>query len=182
MLVIQHKWLLVGSIGTISFGGIRGFGSNLFTWIEKWFGYHHATDKIEVLGKCTTGYVLKTSLMHFELKLKHVLVEWGIKRWIFFLGVGMAYQLLVDLPLNRSRSSQLSCLGSGIPSLVGVFSSKDIKCVAGSSLLPQKVNSLSYLPLLFRRGIPWIWDNRVVTYASNKCRRGSSPLSVKTTA
>ncbi|KAL9426571.1 hypothetical protein AB3S75_033372 [Citrus x aurantiifolia] len=26
---------------------------------------------------------------------------------------GMAYQSLVDLPLNRSRSSQLSCLGSG---------------------------------------------------------------------
>nr|QWQ49876.1 hypothetical protein [Zelkova schneideriana] len=32
---------------------------------------------------------------------------------------GMPYQSLVDLPLNRSRSSQLSCLGSGIPSLVG---------------------------------------------------------------
>ena len=47
---------------------------------------------------------------------------------------GMAYQLLVDLPLNRSRSSQLSCLGSGIPSLVGGFSSKVIKCGAGSSL------------------------------------------------
>jgi hypothetical protein len=31
----------------------------------------------------------------------------------------MAYQSLVALPLNRSRSSQLSCLGSGIPSLVG---------------------------------------------------------------
>ena len=43
---------------------------------------------------------------------------------------GMAYQLLVDLPLNRSRSSQLSCLGSGIPSLVGGFSSKVIKCGA----------------------------------------------------
>ncbi|GLU18667.1 hypothetical protein SLE2022_349540 [Rubroshorea leprosula] len=47
---------------------------------------------------------------------------------------GMAYQLLVDLPLNRSRSSQLSCLGSGIPSLVGGFGSKVIKCGAGSSL------------------------------------------------
>ena len=46
----------------------------------------------------------------------------------------MAYQSLVDLPLNRSRSSQLSCLGSGIPSLVGGFSSKVIKCGAGSSL------------------------------------------------
>lgn len=32
---------------------------------------------------------------------------------------GNLSQLLVDLPLNRSRSSQLSCLGSGIPSLVG---------------------------------------------------------------
>lgn len=49
-------------------------------------------------------------------------------------GGGMAYQSLVDLPLNRSRSSQLSCLGSGIPSLVGGFSSKVIKCGAGSSL------------------------------------------------
>nr|UYX57658.1 hypothetical protein [Nicotiana tabacum] len=45
---------------------------------------------------------------------------------------GMAYQSLVDLPLNQSRSSQLSCLGSGIPSLVGGFDSK--KCGAGSSL------------------------------------------------
>ena len=45
---------------------------------------------------------------------------------------GMAYQSLVDLPLNQSRSSQLSCLGSGIPSLVGAFDSK--KCGAGSSL------------------------------------------------
>ncbi|ESR33319.1 hypothetical protein CICLE_v10007207mg [Citrus x clementina] len=68
----------------------------------------------------------------------------------------MAYQSLVDLLLIQSRSSQLSCLGSGIPSLVGGFSSKVIKCGAGSSLLPQKVNYLSYLPLLFRRGIPWI--------------------------
>ncbi|KAM3269761.1 hypothetical protein P3S67_007549 [Capsicum chacoense] len=41
---------------------------------------------------------------------------------------GMAYQSLVDLPLNQSRSSQLSCLGSGI----GAFDSK--KCGAGSSL------------------------------------------------
>lgn len=47
---------------------------------------------------------------------------------------GMAYQSLVDLPLNQSRSSQLSCLGSGIPSLVGGFGSKVIKCGAGSSL------------------------------------------------
>ena len=36
--------------------------------------------------------------------------------------------------LERSRSSQLSCLGSGIPSLVGGFGSKVIKCGAGSSL------------------------------------------------
>jgi hypothetical protein len=49
-------------------------------------------------------------------------------------GGGMAYQSLVDLPLNRSRSSQLSCLGSGIPSLVGGFGSRVIKCGAGSSL------------------------------------------------
>lgn len=34
---------------------------------------------------------------------------------------GMAYQSLVDLPFFQSRSSQLSCLGSGIPSLVGGF-------------------------------------------------------------
>lgn len=40
----------------------------------------------------------------------------------------------MDLPLNRSRSSQLSCLGSGIPSLVGGFGSKVIKFDAGSSL------------------------------------------------
>jgi hypothetical protein len=39
-----------------------------------------------------------------------------------------------SLELNRSRSSPLSCLGSGIPSLVGGFSSKVIKCGAGSSL------------------------------------------------
>ncbi|YP_173443.1 hypothetical protein NitaMp105 (mitochondrion) [Nicotiana tabacum] len=39
---------------------------------------------------------------------------------------GMAYQSLVDLPLNQSRSSQLSCLGSGIPSLVGGFDSKNV--------------------------------------------------------
>ena len=30
--------------------------------------------------------------------------------------VGMAYQSLVDLPFNRSRSSPLSYLGFGIPS------------------------------------------------------------------
>ncbi|GLT77228.1 hypothetical protein SLA2020_488350 [Shorea laevis] len=53
---------------------------------------------------------------------------------------GMAYQLLVDLPLNRSRSSQLSCLGSGIPSLVGGFGSKVIKCGAGSSLSTSSVS------------------------------------------
>lgn len=47
---------------------------------------------------------------------------------------GVKGGLLVDLPLNRSRSSQLSCLGSGIPSLVGGFGSKVIKCGAGSSL------------------------------------------------
>lgn len=46
----------------------------------------------------------------------------------------MAYPNLVDLPLNRSRSSQLSCLGSGIPSLVGGFGSKVRKCGAVSSL------------------------------------------------
>jgi hypothetical protein len=40
----------------------------------------------------------------------------------------------VDLPLNESRSSQRSGLGSGIPSLVGAFGSKVIKCGAGSSL------------------------------------------------
>ncbi|KAH0710377.1 hypothetical protein KY290_029634 [Solanum tuberosum] len=50
---------------------------------------------------------------------------------------GMAYQSLVDLPLNQSRSSQLSCLGSGIPSLVGAFDSK--KCGAGSSLSTSSV-------------------------------------------
>ena len=47
---------------------------------------------------------------------------------------GMAYQLLVDHPLNQSRSSQLSCLGYGIPSLVGGFGSKVKKFGAGSSL------------------------------------------------
>lgn len=46
----------------------------------------------------------------------------------------MAYQSLVDLPLFQSRSSQLSCLGSGIESLVGGFDSKELKCGAGSSL------------------------------------------------
>ncbi|MCD9644246.1 hypothetical protein HAX54_032423 [Datura stramonium] len=45
---------------------------------------------------------------------------------------GMADKSLVDLPLNQSRSSQLSCLGSGIPSLVGAFDST--KYGAGSSL------------------------------------------------
>lgn len=44
------------------------------------------------------------------------------------------WQSLVDLPLNESRSSQRSGLGSGIPSLVGAFGSKVIKCGAGSSL------------------------------------------------
>lgn len=39
-----------------------------------------------------------------------------------------------SLELNRSRSSQLSCLGSGIPWRVGGFGSKVIKCGAGSSL------------------------------------------------
>lgn len=38
------------------------------------------------------------------------------------------------LPLNESRSSQRSGLGSGIPSLVGAFGSKVLKCGAGSSL------------------------------------------------
>lgn len=42
----------------------------------------------------------------------------------------MAYQSLVDLPFFQSRSSQLSCLGSG--TLVG--DSKELKCGAGSSL------------------------------------------------
>lgn len=46
----------------------------------------------------------------------------------------MAYQSLVDLPFFQSRSSQLSCLGSGISSLVGGFDSKELKCGAGSSL------------------------------------------------
>ncbi|KAL6513782.1 hypothetical protein OROMI_034074 [Orobanche minor] len=46
----------------------------------------------------------------------------------------MAYQSLVDLPFFQSRSSQLSCLGSGIASLVGGFDSKELKCGAGSSL------------------------------------------------
>jgi hypothetical protein len=46
----------------------------------------------------------------------------------------MAYQSLVDLPFFQSRSSQLSCLGSGISSLVGGFDSKVRKCGAGSSL------------------------------------------------
>ena len=36
--------------------------------------------------------------------------------------------------MNESRSSQRSGLGSGIPSLVGAFGSKVIKCGAGSSL------------------------------------------------
>ena len=36
--------------------------------------------------------------------------------------------------LERSRSSQRSCLGSGIPSLVGGFGSKVQKFGAGSSL------------------------------------------------
>lgn len=49
----------------------------------------------------------------------------------------MAYQSLVDPPLNESRSSQLSGLGAGIPSLVGAFGSKVIKCGAGSSLSTQ---------------------------------------------
>ncbi|CAK8561556.1 unnamed protein product [Lathyrus sativus] len=39
-----------------------------------------------------------------------------------------------SLKLNRLRSSPLSCLGFGIPSLVGGFSLKVIKCGAGSSL------------------------------------------------
>lgn len=39
-----------------------------------------------------------------------------------------------SLELNRSRSSQLSCLGSVIPWRVGGFGSKVIKCGAGSSL------------------------------------------------
>lgn len=46
----------------------------------------------------------------------------------------MAYQSLVDLPFFQSRSSPLSCLGSGISSLVGGLDSKVIKCGAGSSL------------------------------------------------
>lgn len=46
----------------------------------------------------------------------------------------MAYQSLVDLLLNQSRSSQLSCLGSRIPSLVGGFDSKVLQFGAGSSL------------------------------------------------
>lgn len=46
----------------------------------------------------------------------------------------MAYQSLVDLPFFQSRSSQLSCLGSGISSLVGGFDSKELKCGAGSSI------------------------------------------------
>ncbi|GJZ86478.1 hypothetical protein Tco_0658088 [Tanacetum coccineum] len=48
--------------------------------------------------------------------------------------IGGEWQSLVDLPLNESRSSQRSGLGSGIPSLVGAFGSKVIKCGAGSSL------------------------------------------------
>ncbi|GJV40722.1 hypothetical protein Tco_1419162 [Tanacetum coccineum] len=47
---------------------------------------------------------------------------------------GGEWKSLVDLPLNESRSSQWSGLGSGIPSLVGAFGSKVIKCGTGSSL------------------------------------------------
>ncbi|KAK9179729.1 hypothetical protein WN943_028933 [Citrus x changshan-huyou] len=62
----------------------------------------------------------------------------------------MAYQSLVDLPLNRSRSSQLSCLGSGIPSLVGGFSSKkrnplDLRQPSGD-LCQQQRSYVEYPP------------------------------------
>nr|GEW54686.1 hypothetical protein [Tanacetum cinerariifolium] len=53
----------------------------------------------------------------------------GIKRQI-----GGQWQSLMELPLNESRSSQHSGLGSRIPSLVRAFGSKVIKCGAGSSL------------------------------------------------
>lgn len=58
----------------------------------------------------------------------------------------MAYQSLVDLPLNESRSSQLTGLGAGIPSLVGAFGSKVRKLGAGSSLSTSSGSrgSLSY--------------------------------------
>nr|GEU81307.1 hypothetical protein [Tanacetum cinerariifolium] len=48
--------------------------------------------------------------------------------------IGGEWQSLVDLPLNESWSSQQSGLGSRIPSLVGAFSLKVIKCGADSSL------------------------------------------------
>nr|GFB04589.1 hypothetical protein LSAT_8X101220 [Tanacetum cinerariifolium] len=59
--------------------------------------------------------------------------------FLFFINagpveIGEEWQSLVDLPLNESWSSQQSGLGSGIPSLVGAFGSKVIKCGTGSSL------------------------------------------------
>lgn len=44
---------------------------------------------------------------------------------------GMTYQSLVDLAFNQLQSSQLSSLSYGIPSLVGGFASKVIKCGVG---------------------------------------------------
>lgn len=49
---------------------------------------------------------------------------------------GMAYQPLVDLPLNQSRNSQLSCFGSGIESLVS-FGSIFMKYI-GKELVEKK--------------------------------------------
>ncbi|GKD78494.1 hypothetical protein Tco_1341115 [Tanacetum coccineum] len=46
-----------------------------------------------------------------------------VENTVLDLRVG-EWQSLVDLPLNESRSSQRSGLGSGIPSLVGAFGLK----------------------------------------------------------
>ncbi|KAI5444509.1 hypothetical protein KIW84_012949 [Lathyrus oleraceus] len=51
-----------------------------------------------------------------------------------------------SLQLSRSRSSRLSCLGYGIPSLVGGFSLKVIKYGAGSSLSTSSDRTLRPCP------------------------------------
>nr|GEV43224.1 hypothetical protein [Tanacetum cinerariifolium] len=77
----------------------------------------------------------------------------------------------MDLPLNESRSSQRSGLGSGISYLVGAFGSKVIKCSAGSSLSTN---------LASREGDRGDPDFRSILFGGSTMRATtSSPLLVK---
>ncbi|CAI8611130.1 unnamed protein product [Vicia faba] len=84
-----------------------------------------------------------------------------------------------SLELNRSQSSPLSCLGSGIPSLVGGLSSKVIKCGASSSLSTSSDRTLrpsperpAYPACAF--GAPHSFNHLLVIACSHSPKKGET--------